>query len=582
MSQARCEEAGGRDTTARVQIEIHSLEADDRCICIPPSSLHLNEAFAPTCKSRQGIHDTLRAEEWMPDHVTCQPMSPCGALHIVHHENVAAVQNHVVDAALGARQQADIGQILRQLPPTIDANGMAGRDVEATRKCCDLFARTPDNLRHTPHHCHTAVCNTQSVACTNMSDGDRLLDSHLVDAADEARGGKATATCARIVRGHVWPRGPARAAVVGGCGPATGSTLWPGRWQRQEDLVSSFAERPEEGTTIRLQAGIHEVGADLKLMGTHQCPEVVLPPPVEAIFAPQRLRHSAICVTLECRQSAVSLPCSNAPAQSRRRSLEASTELLHGLHGVLALVLGCALDGKIACGHGICPAERNDGIGSRCAVLGCGAHAADAATRPGVSQNDLQVRLATRVAVGTEWWHAERHDNLARLPVLQRPQTYGLAPALILLCEATQHWSCENGTTSRHQIQRSTLRKRAQQVRDAVDESRAHDDSIRNKGIGSVPFLREGQQELAVQVVAESEGVQLACEVRVGVHVVAQLGDMSPRWTEIGLPIGEQQDGTLPVGHGWVCTACAQRLHGSQDAAPDVCFVVWAEVVQDL
>mmetsp|Transcript_98642 Transcript_98642/g.318095 ORF Transcript_98642/g.318095 Transcript_98642/m.318095 type:complete len:565 (+) Transcript_98642:479-2173(+) len=564
-----------------MKIEARSMEADDRRICIPPSSLHLDEPFAPAWKSRQGIHNTIRAEERVPDHITLQAMPPSGTLNVIHHDNVAAVQEHIEHATFRTCRQADVGQILRQLPTTVDANRVARRDAQAAWQCCDLLAATPGNLRHAPHQCHTAICNTHRIASAHMTDGDRLLASHLVYAADDARGGEAAAACAGVVRGHVGCRGcrgraRARAAVGGGYGPASR------RRQRQEDLVSNLTERPEEGTTIRLQAGIHEVGADLKLMGTHQCPEVVLPPPVEAIFAPQRLRHSAICVTLECRQSAVSLPCSNAPAQSRRRSLEASTELLHGLHGVLALVLGCALDGKIACGHGICPAERNDGIGSRCAVLGCGAHAADAATRPGVSQNDLQVRLATRVAVGTEWWHAERHDNLARLPVLQRPQTYGLAPALILLCEATQHWSCENGTTSRHQIQRSTLRKRAQQVRDAVDESRAHDDSIRNKGIGSVPFLREGQQELAVQVVAESEGVQLACEVRVGVHVVAQLGDMSPRWTEIGLPIGEQQDGTLPVGHGWVCTACAQRLHGSQDAAPDVCFVVWAEVVQDL
>mmetsp|Transcript_83263 Transcript_83263/g.239333 ORF Transcript_83263/g.239333 Transcript_83263/m.239333 type:complete len:405 (-) Transcript_83263:780-1994(-) len=404
-----------------MKIEVRSMEADDRRICISPSSLHLDETFAPAWKSRQGIHNTIRAEERVPDHITLQAMPPSGTLNVIHHDNVAAVQEHIEDATFRTRRQADVGQILRQLPTTVDANRVARRDVQAAWQCCDLLAGTPGNLRHAPHQCHTAICNTHRIASAHMTDGDRLLASHLVYAADDARGGEAATACAGVVRGHVGCRG------CRGYGPASR------RRQRKEYLVSNLAERPEEGTTIGLQAWVHEIGADLQLVRAHQCTEVVLPPPIEAIFAVQCLGHSAVCVAHERQESAVDFPCCTALAQLLCRGLEASAKLRHGLPSLLSLIFGCAFDCRKTSSHGICPAECNDCIGSRCAVCKCGAHTASTAGRPGVSQNDLQIRLTRRVAIGVRRWQAERHNNLTRLPILQRPQTHGLAPTLVQL-----------------------------------------------------------------------------------------------------------------------------------------------------
>mmetsp|Transcript_4676 Transcript_4676/g.13926 ORF Transcript_4676/g.13926 Transcript_4676/m.13926 type:complete len:268 (-) Transcript_4676:477-1280(-) len=260
------------------------------------------------------------------------------------------------------------------------------------------------------------------------------------NARDPAGGRKATSARASVVRGHV-RRGrtlPRRRIGANGAGsPRT----WLGGRERQEDLVTLLTQRAEQRATVRLQTRVHEVGADLQLVRTHQGPQVVLPPAVEAFLALQGLGHAAANVRLQCSEPAV-------PCTLRLRGFDTLAQLLDRPTSFLALVLHRHADGLVTRAHRVCPSSCNHGIRGVCSAGPLSDSSAWGAGDGGVRCNHVQICLARTCR------DRHLHHQVACLPVLQWAEADGSAPTLLQLAEATGNWPQELRAGPGHQVDR--------------------------------------------------------------------------------------------------------------------------------
>mmetsp|Transcript_122524 Transcript_122524/g.381393 ORF Transcript_122524/g.381393 Transcript_122524/m.381393 type:complete len:269 (+) Transcript_122524:803-1609(+) len=268
-------------------------------------------------------------------------MPPSGALHSVHQHDVAAVEDQIVDVTGEVGHSHGARDFAGKLPTPADAHWVPRGYLQAARQGDEALCNLPGDAHHATHPGRLRAGDAHQVAGADLLDGHLLGGPSSGEPCDKAGRRETATTRTGVVRGHVrGRRDPGRGAAAEG---ARRRSRLGGR-EREEDAVALVAQGPEAGAAVQLQARVHAVGARLQLVGANQCPQVVLSPPVEPLFAIQRLGHAASCIRLQRPDAAVRLG-------RRLQGVHPPTEFRNHITCLLALVLQGRVDRRVARAH---------------------------------------------------------------------------------------------------------------------------------------------------------------------------------------------------------------------------------------
>mmetsp|Transcript_78239 Transcript_78239/g.221255 ORF Transcript_78239/g.221255 Transcript_78239/m.221255 type:complete len:582 (+) Transcript_78239:473-2218(+) len=355
-------------------------------------------------------------------------------------------------------------------------------------------------------------------------------------------------------------------------GVAPGRGLWRGHLA--EDVIGLLAEPLEERATVALHARVLEVVADLELVCEHDRWQVVAAPLHEVRVLGERHRglpkhvlekllHALAARRgrgLDGRAGHRHQPLRVGHVRGRLRDGRAHA-LLEGLHEAAAAPLLLHGQGRLlAVGRG-------------------GDLARGELHRDLLPVDVLELEACAQLRSGLCARERHGHNDVLALAVLQVPQADPEVLALVLNGPARVNKRLCNLRSGFRLVQGhvDVLAHRREEVARHVHEGRAHEARIGDEGVRAGACISQAHEQLAVEVVAEAEGVDGAGQALVLVLVGEQVRDDGLAHRR--LAVCQQHDmAKMPR----LLRRRRQQLEAGGEAIPDVGATPRNEVVEGL